>query len=479
MISAPGSGSGKTLISLVLLGLLRRKGLKVAPFKAGPDYIDPMYHKAVTGRSSYNLDTYLGGSSHTKAVYSKYSKGHDIALIEAAMGYYDGIGGNTTRASAYELASLLGVPVILVVSCRGTALTDSAVIRGLMAFRKDSNIAGFILNKCSWALYERIAPVMEEECGIPCLGYMPSDKRAEIGTRHLGLVQAGEVDDIIQRIDALCDIAMDTIDLDRIIDIVAKMPDLRKDINEEYTGEAVCECEDISASGKACGSYMPPDRDRISGQPLIAIARDRAFTFIYDELIDCLEERDAKCVFFSPIKDSALPEGTCGIYIPGGYPELYLKELSSNHSMLSSIRDAFGRKIALIAECGGYMYLSRGITDEEGHLYKMAGLFPEIHYRTGGLVRFGYASMKGECDSLLLKKGQELHIHSFHHYDIKAIDAVEDKGACMELTKAGRDISWREGHVGDFYYAGYPHLYLPGAEGALDRFLAAAERNSI
>ena len=314
LISAPSSGSGKTVVTLVLLALLKRNSHVPAAFKAGPDYIDPMYHRAVTGEASHNLDTYLADRQIVAKTYEKYSAGHEISVVEGAMGYYDGIGGSSTDASAYDVARLLGLPVILVLTSKGTALTDAAVIKGMKEFRADSGICGVILNKCSSKLYERMKPVLEKEAGISVLGYLPSNADADFPSRHLGLCTAGEINDLQERIERLASLAEETIDIEKILDMV-----------NPYLSEAVPVKDD-------------PMNDISSGdRPLIAVARDEAFCFTYDESTDLLKEMGADISFFSPLHDTALPEGADALYLPGGYPELYLEELSRNEAMLNDI----------------------------------------------------------------------------------------------------------------------------------------------
>ena len=450
LISAPSSGSGKTVVTLVLLALLKRNSHVPAAFKAGPDYIDPMYHRAVTGEASHNLDTYLADRQIVAKTYEKYSAGHEISVVEGAMGYYDGIGGSSTDASAYDVARLLGLPVILVLTSKGTALTDAAVIKGMKEFRADSGICGVILNKCSSKLYERMKPVLEKEAVISVLGYLPSNADADFPSRHLGLCTAGEINDLQERIDRLSALAERTIDIEKILDMV-----------NPYLSEAVPVKDD-------------PMNDISSGdRPLIAVARDEAFCFTYDESTDLLKEMGADISFFSPLHDTALPEGADALYLPGGYPELYLEELSRNEAMLNEIRLAAKDHMPIVAECGGYMYLCRGILDDDGRCYKMAGLLPGILKKTSGLVRFGYASLQANEESLLFEKGDSIRIHSFHHYDPVSSEDGE-RGDAFSFCKASDKSEWKEGFAGSSLYAAFPHIYFPGCRKAVQRLIRAA-----
>ena len=449
MISAPSSGSGKTVVTLVLLALLKRKGYAPAAFKAGPDYIDPMYHRAVTGEASHNLDTYLADEQTVETVFEKYSTGHDISVVEGAMGYYDGIGGSSTDASAYDVARLLGLPVILVITFKGTALTDAAVIKGMKEFRPDSGIHGVILNKCSSRLFERMKPVLEKEAGIPVLGYLPSNADADFPSRHLGLCTAGEISDLQERIERLAALAEGTIDTEKILGMT-------RSCDLEYNAYL---SEDV-----------PVNDDPL--RPLIAVARDESFCFTYDESIDILKEMGADISFFSPLNDTALPEGADALYLPGGYPELYLEKLSGNEAMLNEIRLAAKDHMPIVAECGGYMYLCRGIMDD-GRCYKMAGLLPGILKKTSGLVRFGYASLQANEESLLFEKGDSIRIHSFHHYDpVSGED--DERGDAFSFCKASDKSEWKEGFAGSCLYAAFPHIYFPGCRKAVQRMIRAA-----
>ena len=472
MISAPSSGSGKTVVTLVLLALLKRKGYAPAAFKAGPDYIDPMYHRAVTGEASHNLDTYLADEQTVETVFEKYSTGHDISVVEGAMGYYDGIGGSLADASAYDVARLLGLPVILVITSKGTALTDAAVIKGMKEFRPDSGIHGVILNKCSSRLFERMKPVLEKEAGIPVLGYLPSNADADFPSRHLGLCTAGEISDLQERIERLAALAEGTIDTEKILGMTRSC-DLRyntylfEDVPVRHDPFKDNSSDDNSLDDNSSDDNSSHDR------PLIAVARDESFCFTYDESIDILKEMGANISFFSPLHDIRLPEGADALYLPGGYPELYLEKLSGNEAMLNEIRLAAKDHMPIVAECGGYMYLCRGIMDDDGRCYKMAGLLPGILKKTSGLVRFGYASLQANEESLLFEKGDSIRIHSFHHFD-PVSNEDDERGDAFSFCKASDKSEWKEGFAGSSLYAAFPHIYFPGCRKAVQRMIRAA-----
>lgn len=219
MIAAPASGSGKTAVTCGLLALLAKKGYNPCAFKCGPDYIDPMFHRSVLGVESHNLDLFLCGEERMRNLYTRYSSGHGAAVSEGVMGFYDGVGGSTDRASAWHVADTLGLPVLLVIRPKGASLTISALIKGLCSFRKDSHIKGIFLNDCSPMLYASLAPMLEKETGLPVLGYLPHMEEAAFESRHLGLYTAGEIDGLVHRIDCLADKMEQTVDLSRLLSL--------------------------------------------------------------------------------------------------------------------------------------------------------------------------------------------------------------------------------------------------------------------
>ena len=293
MAAAPASGSGKTTAACALLRALQRRGLTPCAFKCGPDYIDPMFHRAVVGTESCNLDLYLAPPERVRALYAAHLAGHGAAVVEAAMGYYDGA-ALTDAASAWQVAETLGLPVLLVVRPGGASLTLAAQIRGLAAFRAgscaDSHIAAVLLNDCSPAYAGRLAPLLERETGLPVIGCLPRVEGTRLPSRHLGLYTADEVADLAQRVDALADALEANADLGRLL--------------------ALCR---RPAPAPPAPAAPPPVK------ACIAVARDRAFCFCYPESLDALRAAGAECVFFSPLADGGLPDAG-GLYLPGGYP---------------------------------------------------------------------------------------------------------------------------------------------------------------
>ena len=468
MITAASSNSGKTAVTCGMLSLLKRKGLDPCAFKCGPDYIDPMFHRSVLGIQSSNLDVFLAGEDGMRDVFARGSAGHDAAVCEGVMGYYDGMtqrvgnagsqnptgapGGAacdpkfaSARASAWHVASLLQIPAILVLRPKGAALTLAAVIRGMAQFRDPSRICGVIFNDCSEMYYRMYGPLIEEESGIPVLGYLPHMEEANFESRHLGLMTAEEIQDLSERIDRIGARMEETIDLKRLMELTGEA--------EEYQ-EAACP-EDADPKGP-------------KGSPVrIAVARDEAFNFIYAETITALEDAGAEILYFSPLRDQTLPEKISGLYLPGGYPELYGQQLAGNETMRASIRQAVEGGLPTIAECGGFLYLSESLADAEGKSWPMVGVMPGHGAGTGKLVRFGYGTIGCEKSSMLFRPGEQVPVHEFHYWDTTA------PGCDLTLTKSSNGKQWNFGYAADTLYAGFPHLYL-GNPVLAQRFADAA-----
>ena len=439
LLAAPRSGSGKTTMTCALLMALKRRGCAPCAFKSGPDYIDPMFHRAVLGVESRNLDLFFSAPETVRTLYAKGAAGHGAAVCEGAMGFYDGLGGVSDRASAWHLADTLGLPVLLVVEPKGQSLTLAAELNGLKNFRTPSHIAGILLNNCTARMHALLAPMLEKETGLPVLGFLPKLPEAVIGSRHLGLYTAAEVENLQQKLALLADAAEEHIDWPRLL--------------------ALCEKEPPALPVQP---ETPPARVRI------AVAQDEAFCFIYAETLEAFRDAGAEVVFFSPLRDTALPENIGGLYLPGGYPELHAKELSENTSLLREIKRKIESGLPTAAECGGFLYLGQSLTDAEGQSWPMAGVLPGEAKDAGRLVRFGYATLSADSDSLLFRAGESFPIHEFHHWDSTA------NGTALAAKKPVGGAAWRCGFVNEHFYAGFPHLYWAGTP-LPQRFAAVAE----
>ena len=439
LLAAPRSGSGKTTMTCALLMALKRRGCAPCAFKSGPDYIDPMFHRAVLGVESRNLDLFFSAPETVRTLYAKGAAGHGAAVCEGAMGFYDGLGGVSDRASAWHLADTLGLPVLLVVEPKGQSLTLAAELKGLDSFRTPSHIAGILLNNCTARMHALLAPMLEEETGLPVLGFLPKLPEAVIGSRHLGLYTAAEVENLQQKLALLADAAEEHIDWPRLLALCKKEPPTLP-VQPE----------------------TPPARVRI------AVAQDEAFCFTYAETLEAFRGAGAEVVFFSPLRDTALPENIGGLYLPGGYPELHARELSENTSLLREIKRKIESGLPTAAECGGFLYLGQSLTDAEGQSWPMVGVLPGEAKDAGRLVRFGYAELSADSDSMLFRAGESFPIHEFHHWDSTA------NGAALAAKKPVGGAEWRCGSVNEHFYAGFPHLYWAGTP-LPQRFAAAAE----
>ena len=439
LLAAPRSGSGKTTMTCALLMALKRRGCAPCAFKSGPDYIDPMFHRAVLGVESRNLDLFFSAPETVRTLYAKGAAGHGAAVCEGAMGFYDGLGGVSDRASAWHLADTLGLPVLLVVEPKGQSLTLAAELKGLDSFRTPSHIAGILLNNCTARMHALLAPMLEEETGLPVLGFLPKLPEAVIGSRHLGLYTAAEVENLQQKLALLADAAEEHIDWPRLL--------------------ALCEKEPPALPARA---ETPPARVRI------AVAQDEAFCFTYAETLEAFRDAGAEVVFFSPLRDTALPENIGGLYLPGGYPELHARELSENTSLLREIKQKIESGLPTAAECGGFLYLGQSLTDAEGQSWPMVGVLPGEAKDAGRLVRFGYAALSADSDSMLFRAGESFPIHEFHHWDSTA------NGVALAAKKPVGSAEWRCGFIDEHFYAGFPHLYWAGTP-LPQRFAAAAE----
>lgn len=425
MISAPGSGSGKTTIVCALLKALMNKGHRVAAFKSGPDYIDPMFHSKVIGAKSRNLDVFMLGKEIVPYLVAKNAKEADVAVFEGAMGFYDGM-GKTVEASAYDLAVTCDTPVILVVNGKGAALSIAAAIKGFKEFRSDSHIVGAIINNVNPMSYMFYKDVIEKETGVKLLGYFPVMQNCGFESRHLGLVTAEEIGDLQQIVERLAEQAAKSIDLDGLMELAqAASPLTYKEQNIEPVGRVK-----------------------------LAIAQDKAFCFYYQDALDLLCELGAELVPFSPINDAHLPE--ChGLILGGGYPELYAQQLADNKTMLQDIKAALGKGLPCFAECGGFMYLLERYVDGE-KIYDWVGAIEGQSAMTSKLTRFGYVNITANEDNVLCPKGGKINAHEFHYSD------STNNGSGFAICKASGKGQWEGAHTTAAMYAGYPHMHLWG-----------------
>ena len=436
MLSAMHSGAGKTVAVCALLSALKRRGMDVRAYKCGPDYIDPMFHARVLGVPSRNLDLFLQGENGVRRSL-KQSSG-EIAVLEGAMGYYDGIAA-TAAASAWDVAAKTSTPVILVLRPKGVGLSLAAQVRGMLQFRQPSQIVGLLLTDCKPHLAEYLTPMLARETGLPVLGFLPPMAEAVFASRHLGLQTPDEIEALNDRFETIAAQLERTVDLDRLLSLAADSQAAPAEIHPAAAG-----CR-------------------------IAVARDEAFCFNYADSLDALRNAGAELVFFSPLRDKTLPPEIDGLYLCGGYPELYAALLSQNETMRASVRSAVQSGLPTIAECGGFLYLLSSLEDAEGTAHPMCGVLPGAGVRTGRLQRFGYAWLETDADSMLFRAGERVPVHEFHYWD-----STENGSDLRAVKPNGRQ--WSCAFATPRRYAGFPHLPLGGETPLAERFVRTCQQ---
>ncbi|MBR5637764.1 MAG: cobyrinate a,c-diamide synthase [Pseudobutyrivibrio sp.] len=436
MIAAPKSGSGKTTITCGILAVLKSQGMNPCSFKCGPDYIDPMFHRTVLGIPSGNLDTFFTDDDTTISLFVKEYSGN-IAVIEGVMGLFDGVGGTEESGSSYDLARVLKTPIILVIDAKGAGRSILAEIKGFLDYDKHGLIKGVILNRTNPAFGDKLGKLIEDELKVQYLGSVPSIKDVEFSSRHLGLILPNEVDSINEKLEIMAGIIDENIkiaDLKKIAEAAPKLDIIEDKKKEEKTEKSV----------------------------RLAVASDNAFCFYYRENFELLQEAGVELVTFSPINAKHLPEGISGILLGGGYPENYLRELSSNSSIKYDIRNAFEDGMPILAECGGFMYLLDSVTDNDNRQFDMVGAISGVARFVGKLVRFGYVTIQDD--------DTEIKGHEFHYYD------TDNNGEACTAIKPTGSKSWKCIHKVGGSFIGFPHLYYPSNPKFITNFVEAMKK---
>lgn len=424
LLAGTQSGSGKTTISLGLLAAFKNKGLCVQPFKCGPDFIDPTLHRLVTGSVSRNLDLWMMGEACTRQTFARNSQGADISLIEGVMGMFDG--GESSSAS---LARALAVPVVLVLDVRSAAESVAAVLKGFESLDPAVAVQGVILNRVGSERHlSLLRQAIAAHCQAEVLGFLPRSLDFEIPSRHLGLQMGAEAPLSPESLARLAATVSEHIDLDRLVELAGA------------AGRAVVK-EPIPAQG---------ERVRVG------VASDAAFCFYYEENLELLRSAGAELVFFSPLADTVLPEGLDGLYLGGGYPELYCGRLSENVSMRESVRDFAERGKPIHGECGGFMYLCREIADLEGRSFPMAGVFPARAAMQDRRAGLGYREVRLRTDGPFGPAGTVLRGHEFHYSAIGSMPANIERLYAV----SGSGTEFMEGYLYKKTLGSYIHLHL-------------------
>lgn len=441
MIAAPSSGSGKTMVTCGLLRVLKKRGIPLSVFKCGPDYIDPMFHKKVSGVPSRNLDTFFTCEKKTVELFC--TNASQLSVFEGVMGYYDGVGGNTVQAGSYDLSRVTKTPVIFVLDTKGMSLSLVAILKGFLEYKKDCRIQGVIFNRMSPMLYPRMKKVVEEELPIQVLGYLPYLPKCTIESRHLGLVTPSEQKDLNVKLEILAQEMEKTLDIDKIIALAKDAEPLECSVDTTMPEQPSCR---------------------------IAVAQDEAFCFYYEDNLDLLKKLGCELVSFSPLRDKKLPHNIQGLLLGGGYPELYAKELSENATMCYEIQQSIQKGLPCIAECGGFLYLHEQLEDTQENAYPMVGVIAGKAFPEKRRKRFGYITLTAQKDTLLCKKGEHIPAHEFHYWE------SEQNGEAFLAEKPIGTQSWKCIYAENHLFAGFPHIHFYGNLEFAENFVKACEK---
>ncbi|MBS4535494.1 cobyrinate a,c-diamide synthase [Clostridium sp. D2Q-14] len=431
MIAGTSSGTGKTTLSLGIMAALKRRKLDVRPFKVGPDYIDPGFHEFVTGNASYNLDSWMLKKDTIKYLFNKNMKDKDIGIIEGVMGLYDGFGTDrNTIGSSAHVSKLLKTPIILVMDGRAMSTSAAAMVMGYKVYDENVDIRGVIINKVSGdGHYNLLKEAIERDTGIKCLGYLPKDLNISLNSRHLGLIPVKEVEEFNNKVDLLVNYIEKYVDLDSIIGMSkdVELIEFQRNYNDSY---------------------------REYGQGLkIGIMKDKAFNFYYQDNIDLLKEMGVEIEWISPLEDNRLPSNLDGLYIGGGFPEVFSKELQENTSFKTSLKEALESGLPTYGECGGLMYLTEGIEDLYGNNYEMVGFLPTRSVMTKRLQRFGYVEVESSNHI-------NIRAHEFHHSKIIDNEDLDYEYKVIKRRPNRETKVWNCGIKKKNVLAGYPHVHF-------------------
>jgi cobyrinic acid a,c-diamide synthase len=445
VFAGTASGVGKTTVAMATMAALSARGLAVAPFKVGPDYIDPSFHGLAAGRTCRNLDSWLVPHSNLLCLFARACCGMDVAVVEGVMGLYDGRSGAGESGSTAEVAKLLGAPVLLVLDIGKQARSAAASARGFQAYDPSVPLAGFVLNRAGSQRHaDLVAREVESATGLPVLGALPKDTAVELPERHLGLVPTQELERAREVLERLAELAREHLDLDRLVAIA----------------------RDAAAPPQLGRSIFPAEP--LNSDPLpLAVARDEAFSFYYEDNLDLLTAFGAEVLPFSPLSDAALPRGARGMYLGGGFPELFAARLAANTPLLSEVRRAVGDGLPIYAECGGLMYLAEALTDFDGDRHQMAGLIPCEVAMANRRMALGYVELRAQRDTLLCPAGTELRGHEFHWS--RLFRGADQANAYDVVDPTPRAEGFANGNL----LASYVHLHFGSETNLACRFVEA------
>ncbi|NJN57006.1 MAG: cobyrinate a,c-diamide synthase [Leptolyngbyaceae cyanobacterium SL_5_9] len=460
-IAGERSGVGKTTITLSLLAVLRQRQLSVQSFKVGPDYIDPMFHRYVTGRACRNLDPVLTSEAYVQQSFSKHTQTVDYALVEGVMGLFDGATGADDTASTAHVARLLNLPVLLVIDCSRLSRSAAAIALGYRSFDPRLEFAGIVLNRVGSDRHLELLKAALEPLDLPILGVFRRHDDIAIPDRHLGLVPTAELPVLDTLIERLANLGESCFDWLRLLPLLKTRSSLSIAKSSIYLDQPAALTLNSSPYREGLQAEVQKPKAKI------AVACDRAFSFYYADNLERLEELGAALVFWSPLADPALPTGVQGLYLGGGFPEVFAAALADNQSAQQSVRQAIQAGMPTYAECGGLMYLCEQIVDFEGQSWKMVGILPTIAKMTGRLT-LGYRRAIALQDSPLLVAGSETWGHEFHRSSLSA------KSALPLYQTGGYDsdsLTHLEGWRSHQLHASYIHLHWGSHPEIPTRFL--------
>jgi cobyrinic acid a,c-diamide synthase len=466
IIAAPQSGSGKTTITLGLMEYFKRRGLKVAPFKVGPDFIDPGYHRLVCGRPSINLDGWICPPEFVRQTFDYHSAGADIAIIEGVMGLFDGVSGVSDQGSTAHVARIIGAPVVLVVDAKSQARSAAALVKGFAEFDPRVRVTGVIFNNVASESHARILREAMETVSSDtrALGFIPRDARLHIPSRHLGLLTADENPLSGEFLDHLAEVIRDNLDLGLFWSSGTPCPtDPVLPFEEEKEERGLVFIFDTTVK-------------RTDLTPRIAVARDEAFCFVYEDNLRLLREAGAELVPFSPLRDRQLPDDICGIYLPGGYPEAFAALLEGNRAIKGEIRTAVEAGMPVYAECGGFIYLTEGVATGRNEMelfHQFLAVFP---VKTRMLVRrkaLGYREVVLTGATPTGPKGTTARGHEFHYSEMEEMPATVKRRYL--LRRSGVDLG-TEGYVYKNCLASYVHIHFGSSPGMAESFVASCRK---
>ncbi|WP_274307236.1 cobyrinate a,c-diamide synthase [Solibacillus daqui] len=446
VLAGTGSGVGKTTFTIGIMRALMKRGLTVQGFKCGPDYIDPTYHTAVTKRISRNIDSYMMTEEVVQSIVAKNSADANVAIIEGVMGFYDGKSPLSNEGSAAHISEITKSPVILIVNAASMARSVAAIVKGFQSLDENSNIVGVLVNQLgSKSHFEIVKAAIEHECNVPVLGYLPKGAVPTLPSRHLGLVPAIERGELDGYFDELAAAIEEHVNLDLLLEVTkAKV------------------LQQSSTIFEAAENVNPIH---------IAVAKDAAFNFYYEENFELLRANGAVLHFFSPLANEVVPEVAQGLYIGGGFPEEFASELATNKETLYSVKETIKRGVPTLAECGGFMYLTESIRNRDGQSFPMVGMIPGSVKMQTKLAALGYREISGVAGNFLISQHEQAKGHEFHY------SVYEGTHESPAYFSKGRFRAQQEGYLQENLVAGYTHFHFASNPQLVKNWLTACEKS--